>query len=170
MNRRERRRREREIKKIEQKLRKDALQPRTDDQESPTRLRRALQSLQRVVSRTNVLLTLVLALLGVASGYALFHPHVSVEPGLVLNSVDPFSTAFTIKNENSVFTVYDIKSICWTQGVNTSNNIRVWGPGPPERTQFAIPVLEPMGQQHNWLSFRDWRPWLIYGSRSSSPN
>jgi hypothetical protein len=144
MDRRERRRRARETKKIEQKLRKAALQPRLDHQESPTRLRQALQSLRRVVTRTYVLFTLVVALVGIASGYALFHPRVSVEPGLVLNSVDPFSTAFTIKNENSVFPVYDIKSICWTQGVNTSNNIRVWGPGPPERTRFTIPVLEPM--------------------------
>ena len=123
---------------------KETLQPRPERKESPTRMRRVLQSFQKTVSGTKVLWSLVAAVLTVAASYALFHPHLSVEPGLLLNPVDPFSTAFTIKNESSIFAAHDIKSICWTQGINTSHNIRVWGPGPFENTQFTIPVLEPM--------------------------
>ncbi len=129
---------------MEEKLGKGASRPHTERKGSPTRLRRVLQAFQKTVSGTKVLWSLVGAVLSVAAGYALFHPHVSVEPGLLLNPVDPFSTAFTIKNENNLFAVKGLNSICWTQSVTTSNNIRVWAPAPFQKVQHTISVLEPL--------------------------
>ena len=77
-------------------------------------------------------------------GYALFYPHVSVEPGIVLNPVEPFSTAFTIKNENGLFAVKALDAICWTQSVTTANHIRIIAPGQFQHVQQSIPVLEPL--------------------------
>jgi hypothetical protein len=146
MDRRERRRRARELRKIEEKLNKKASQLHTEHRESQTRLRQVFEYFQTTVSGTKVLWSLVGAGLAVAAGYALFQPHVSIEPGILLNPADPFSTAFTIKNENSIFAVQNLDTICWTQSVNTSNNIRVWAPAPFERVQHTIPVLEHLAR------------------------
>ena len=144
MDRRKRRRRTRELRKIEEKLEKEALQPLTEHKESPRRLNQVLQIFQKTLSGTRLLKGLVLLGLALASGYALFRPHVSVEPTLLLNPVNPFSTEFTVKNESKILAVHDLTSICWTKSVETSNNIRIWAPGRFERVQREIPILEPL--------------------------
>jgi hypothetical protein len=128
MNRRERRRRARERKKIEEKLKKEASQPRTGRTESPTRLRRVLEAFQKTVSGTRVLLSLLLAVLAWISSYALFHPHVSIEPDILLNPANPFSTQFKITNESVMLAVRDLTSHCWTQSLSTSHNLSIWDP------------------------------------------
>jgi hypothetical protein len=103
MDRRERRRRARERKKMEETLRKES-HPRTEDKPATTRLQ-CMRVFQKTVLGTKVLWGIIIGVLTLAGGYALFYPHVSVEPGIVLNPVEPFSTAFTIKNENSLLAV-----------------------------------------------------------------
>jgi hypothetical protein len=115
MDRRERRRREREGKKIREKLTKEA--------SKESHVRHVLQSFPRV------LWSLFFAGLALAGGYALFHPHVSIEPELFLNPANPFSTQFKITNESTIFSVHTLTSHCWTQSLSTSHNLSIWDPG-----------------------------------------
>src|SRR5713101_1808954 len=145
MDRRERRRRDRERKKVEEQFRKEGSPQKIQRKESPTHLRRGLQALQKTISGTRVLWSLVGVVLAVASGYALFHPHVSVEPELVLNPANPFSTEFKITNESGIFSVHDLASYCWTQSLSTSHNIGIWDPSraTANQPQHKISLLEP---------------------------
>ena len=143
MDRRERRRRARERKKMEETLRKQASQSRREDKPSATR-RRWMRVFQKTLLGTRVLWGTILGLLTLAGGYALLYPHVSVEPGIVLNPVEPFSTAFTIKNENSLLAIKNLDATCWTQSVTTANHIRVIAPGQFQHVQQSIPLLEPL--------------------------
>jgi hypothetical protein len=140
MDRRERRWRERERKKIEEKLKKEASRTRTTNTKEGSLRQRAREYFGRTISGTKRLKNLLFAGLALASAYALFHPHVSVEPQIVLNPVDPFSTAFVIKNESPIFPVHNLNFTCWTRLIKTSNNIRVLGMSP-QQTQGTIPVL-----------------------------
>jgi hypothetical protein len=142
MDRRERRRRARERKKMEETLRKES-HPRTEDKPATTRVQ-CMRVFQKTVLGTKVLWGIIIGLLTLAGGYALFYPHVSVEPGIVLNSVEPFSTAFTIKNENSLLAVKKLDAICWTQSVTTANHIRIIAPGQFQHVQQSIPLLGPL--------------------------
>jgi hypothetical protein len=142
MDRRERRRRARERKKMEETLRKES-RPRTEDKPATARLR-WMRVFQKTVLGTKALWGIIIGLLTLAGGYALFYPHVSVEPGIVLNPVEPFSTAFTIKNENGLLAVKKLDAICWTQSVTTANHIRIIAPGQFQHVQQSIPLLEPL--------------------------
>ncbi len=144
MDRRERRRRAREREKLEEKLTKEALRPHIEHKEAGWLRQKAIQYFGKTILGTKLLKGLVLLGLALASGYALFRPHVSVEPTLLLNPVNPFSTEFTVKNESKILAVHDLTSICWTKSVETSNNIRIWAPGRFERAQREIPILEPL--------------------------
>ena len=55
---------------------------------------------------------LAVAALTLLGGYAIFRPHVSVEPQVALNPVDPYTTQFNIKNENSVFDIHNVDAVC----------------------------------------------------------
>jgi hypothetical protein len=138
MDRRERRRRARERKKIEEKIKK------AQTQEVGGFRQRAKRYFLKTVSGTKLVKNLFFGGLTLAGGYALFHPHVSVEPGLLLEPVNPFSTQFIVKNESKVLAVHDLTSICWTEKVDTGNNISVWAPARFERVQHTIPILEPL--------------------------
>jgi hypothetical protein len=99
------------------------------------------QLFEFVVSKTKLLPSIVFGVLTLLGGYALIRPSISVEPGLLLNPGDPFSTQFEVKNDSSILDVTDIQPSCETIDVETSNNVGMVGlPGIPSPT---IPVLEP---------------------------
>lgn len=133
MDRRERRRRAREFKKMEGRIKKGPLPKHAEHQESPGRFRRVLQALG----------SLVLALVTLAGGYALFRPHVSVERDTTLSPVDPYRTQFAVKNENSVFDVYNVECVCWPRKMNSGNGFSILSLTPLQKVRRTIPRLEP---------------------------
>jgi hypothetical protein len=143
MDRRERRRRERERKKLEEKIKKESSQERKEHKESLPPLRRALLFSQRTLSGTKVVWGLVVWVLTVAAAYALFHPHVSVEPGLLLNPKNPYSTQFTVTNENAILNVHDLDCVCWPRRMVSGNGFSVLSPMPLAKVHHVIPVLNP---------------------------
>src|ERR1700739_819546 len=96
---------------------KSPSQSQTAHKESPSRLKRGLQAFRNTLSKTKVLVTLVLTGCSLVGGYALLRPHVSVEPSLSLNPVDPYTTQFTLKNENRAFEIHSIESVCWPRNM-----------------------------------------------------
>jgi hypothetical protein len=139
MNRKERREKERELKKHEMRLRKQEERLRREGAPSQSLFRRAGQA---IIGKTIWLIGAALALLG---GYALARPHVSVEPSLSLNPLDPYTTQFIVKNENSVFETRDIHCVCWPRKMQTEHNIGVLSLGPLPNVQHTIPILSPGG-------------------------
>lgn len=75
--------------------------------------------------------------------WAVVRPHVSVEPYISLNPVDPYRTQFTIKNENNVFGISNVTSVCWPRRMESSNNIKVLSLAPLQNISHVIPTLEP---------------------------
>lgn len=141
MDRRERRRRARERKKIEEKLHRETAQAHAQYKQSVPPLRRGLIFLRRTLLGTKVLWALVIGGLTLLGGYPLLHPNVSVEPGLLLNPGDPFSTEFTLKNDNPIFEVKDLRPVCRTIYVTTTHNFGMFG--LPPRPSPLIPILGP---------------------------
>jgi hypothetical protein len=84
---------------------------------------------------------LLLAAATLIGGYAIARPNVSVDPDLVLVPGDPYSTQFSVKNENAAFGVRDIQPSCQTIRVITSNNFGMLG--LPSRPQPVVPKLDP---------------------------
>jgi hypothetical protein len=142
MDRRERRRRKRLEDKLIKKLSvKKSPPPRPGHKEAPTppsSARRYYAGTLLGAKRLLGLLVFVLTLLG---GYALIRPHVSLEPDLLLNPVDPFSTQFSVTNQNLIFTVKSLQPACSTQFVETSHKIRLTG--LPPFPSPSIPKLDP---------------------------
>jgi hypothetical protein len=143
MDRHERRRRKRLEAKLQKKLSgKAALPPPIENKESPTRIGRALRAFQRTVSRTRLLWTLLLGGLSLAGGYALFRPHISVEPYVSLDPVDPYKTQFVVKNENRAFNAYNVECVCWPRRMESGNGFSVLSLGPLPNVKHTIPSLE----------------------------
>lgn len=130
MNRHERREKERELKKREEKIRKE---------EERFRKEPGPQNRLRWVGQ--VILAIIGLGLGFGSYLAVARPHVSVEPALLLNPGDPYSTQFSVTNENSLFAVRDLHPSCRTIDVVTSNNVGMFG--MPPRLSPPIPRIEP---------------------------
>jgi hypothetical protein len=85
---------------------------------------------------------LVLAVLGLVGGYALFRPHVSIEPQMALNPVDPYTTQFNIKNESALFDIHNINAVCWPRNMESGNNFRVISLAPLPNVHHEIKLLE----------------------------
>jgi hypothetical protein len=142
MDRKERRRR----KRLEDKLKKKnsakaSSPPHKDHKEFPPSQSWASRYFSKTISRTKVLWTLVAAVLAMLAGFALFRPQVSLEPDLLLNPGDPFSTQFSVTNLNRIFTAKDLQPACYTLFVRTSNDVELRG--LPPRPSPVIPALEP---------------------------
>lgn len=142
MDRKERRRRARELKKKEDKLKKEGPRPHTEHNESIPRRTSARAYLARLTSRTRKLLwALAGAALALVGAYPSIRPHISVEPNTVLNPGDPFSTQFSVTNENLIFDTKDLQPSCRTIDVVTSHNVGMFG--LPPRPSPPIPRLGP---------------------------
>jgi hypothetical protein len=85
---------------------------------------------------------LAVAALTLLGGYAIFRPHVSVEPQVALNPVDPYTTQFDIKNENSVFDIHNVDAVCWPRSMQSGNNFSVVSPVPLKNVHHEILLLE----------------------------
>jgi hypothetical protein len=132
MNRTERREKERALKKQEERLRKQE-----------ERLNKALPRESRLSKAGKVTVATVSFGLALISYYAVARPRVSVEPYLSLNPADPYSVQFTVKNENSIFQVYDLHSVCWPRRMDSGNGFSIISPGPLPKIQHTIPELQP---------------------------
>lgn len=84
---------------------------------------------------------LVVAGLTLLGGYAIFRPHVSIEPQIALNPVDPYTTQFNIKNENLVFDIRDVNAVCWPRNMESGNGFSVVSPVPLKNVHHEIPLL-----------------------------
>jgi hypothetical protein len=84
----------------------------------------------------------ILAGLALIGGYALFRPHVSIEPQMALNPVDPYTTQFNIKNENALFDIYNVNAVCWPRNMESGNNFSVVSLGPLPNIHHEIRLLE----------------------------
>lgn len=146
MNRKERRRRAREKKKLEEKLRREAPQSHIAHAESQQPQSQGGQYFRKTVSRTKVLWGLVLGAITLLGGYALFHPHVSVEPGLLLNPLDPYSTQFTVTNNNEIFDIRTVNCVCWPRKMDSGNGFSVVSPGYLPNVHHLIPLLQSGAQ------------------------
>lgn len=138
MDRRERRYRNRLEKKLAEKLAKEkqATKAEVVANQSPSR-----KFLARALTRTRIIWGIVISGLSLLGYYAAFNPHVSVEPGLLLNPGDPFTTQFDITNDSQVFTITDLNPSCYTVYVQTTNNVQQIN--LPPRTSPTIPQLGP---------------------------
>jgi hypothetical protein len=82
----------------------------------------------------------ILALLGTSGTYSQFHPHVTLDPALLLNPVDPFSTQFNVTNQSRNFAIRRLHTACPTMFVETSHQVRLMGLPPLPAPE--IPILE----------------------------
>jgi hypothetical protein len=105
---------------------------------------RARQYFEQTISRTKLLVGLVVTGLAFLGGYQLLRPHISVDPGLLLNPGDPFTTRFDVKNENAILSVFDLNPSCHTIYVMTDHNVGL--EGLPARPAPTIPLIEPVEQ------------------------
>jgi hypothetical protein len=161
MDRHERRRRKRLEAKLERKIRgKETSQLPADHKESPLLQQRGLRALLNTASIAKILWSLVLAGLALLGGYGLVRPSVSVDPNLLLNPGDPFSTQFSVTNENVLFDVHDLHPSCRTIQVITSNNVGLLG--LPPRPSPAIALLS--ARQKSTINCPPWIGGLGAGS------
>ena len=84
---------------------------------------------------------IVALLVGLVSSLVVFRPHVSIEPQISLNPVNPYTTQFNIKNESSVFDVHDIDAVCWPRNMESANGFSVVSLGPLANVHHKIRVL-----------------------------
>ena len=91
----------------------------------PTQQSPGISNQKQRLSRTKKALSFALAVLGFLGGYALFSPHVSIQPSKLLNTADPFSALFSVKNDNVLFSVNNFISSCRTILVLTDRSDNV---------------------------------------------
>jgi hypothetical protein len=132
MNRTERRKKERELKKQEERLRKQE-----------KRLSEAMPRESRLKRVAGIILGIITFGFALVGYYAVARPHVSIEPSLPLNPFDPYSTQFTLKNENPISSIYDIHCGCWPRRMESGNGFSVISPGPLSNIQHTILLLNP---------------------------
>jgi hypothetical protein len=143
MDRKERRRKARERKKLEGKLRKEAPRLETERRVSSTRLSRVLRTLTHAVTSTKVLWGLFGILVTLLGFWKVVRPHVSIEPYISLNPVDPYSVQFTVKNESGLFEVHDINCVCWPRSMQSGNGFSVVSFTPLPNMHHQIRILAP---------------------------
>ena len=89
-----------------------------------------------------LLVNFVLAILAFTGGYALLRPHVSLEPFLQPNPKQPLNALFSVTNDNSIFEVHDLMSVCVIWHYTTSKN-NIIGNSLIAPTRDKIFILEP---------------------------
>jgi hypothetical protein len=143
MDRRERRRRARERKRLEESVKKAASRSGVAHGGARSRRKGVLQALRKTASGTKVLWAVAAAGVALLSGYSLFRPHVSVEPYIALNPANPYSTQFSIKNESRLFEVHSVDCVCWPRQMESGNGFSVISPAPLQKMRHTIAVLRP---------------------------
>jgi hypothetical protein len=77
----------------------------------------------------------------VVLGLIAFGPHISIEPQLALNPINPYTTQFNIKNENLIFDVHEMNAVCWPRSMASANGFSVVSPVPLVNVHHQIPLL-----------------------------
>jgi hypothetical protein len=103
--------------------------------------RRGLEIFQKSVPWARLAMGLIGAGLAALAYYGAFRPHVSVEPYLSLNPVDPYKTQFVVKNENSIFDVRNVECVCWPRRMESGNGFSIISPVPLQNIRHTIPIL-----------------------------
>ncbi|MGB8582505.1 MAG: hypothetical protein WCD47_16910 [Candidatus Sulfotelmatobacter sp.] len=146
MNKRQRKNKARQLKSKSQGqiIAKVSSPPHTERKVPTPHPRRGITFFEKTLSGTKLLWSLVVVVpITLAGGYATCRRHVSVEPYVPLSPVDPYQTQFTVRNENSVFEVHDIKSVCWPRKMASGNGFSVISPAPLQNVSHEIPSLGP---------------------------
>jgi hypothetical protein len=125
MGRKERREAQRELERLKKRLEKET--PKV------SLARRLLKNVWAVVGVAALLLGLLRTLLA-------FLPHVSIEPQITLNPVNPYTTQFNIKNE-TIFDVHHVNAVCWPRNMASENGFSVVSFGPLPNVHHEIPLL-----------------------------
>jgi hypothetical protein len=112
------------------------------------------------ITKVWVLITAVATGFGLLAGFDSLRPGVSVKQGQQLDPKDPFSTQFTVTNENHWADVTDLHPSCRTIHVVTSHNV-VLEALPPLQS-LPIPVLKPL--QPDTIACNRWIGGLGYGA------
>ena len=120
--RREEQRREEKAKIAQKKREQEELSRKT----AATKL---LRSLRVLVQGWNLVVVLGV-LTGLVASYVVFKPHVSVEPLMSLDPVNPYTAQFNIKNENPLLEIHDINAVCWPRRMESGNGFSVVSFGP----------------------------------------
>lgn len=97
----------------------------------------------RVVKFLGRLWSLILVALALVGYYAVVKPHVSVDPQVTLNPVDPFTTEFVVTNDSSAFSIRQLEFTCWSPSTKTSHNIQIWSPVAQEKRTGIIQDIGP---------------------------
>jgi hypothetical protein len=103
--------------------------------------RRALEIFRKSVPWARLATAFIGAGLAALAYYGTFRPHVSVEPYLSLNPVDPYKTQFVVKNENSIFDVRNVECVCWPRRMESGNGFSIISPVPLQNIKHTIPIL-----------------------------
>ena len=128
-------------------------QPKLKEPPQPPLTTRVLSAAASGGKRLLGIVLTLLGLLGALGVYAVWYPHVTIDPDRLLNPGDPFSTLFSVKNDNIIFSVRDFHPSCYTIYVVTDHNVGMMG--LPPRPTTTIPVIEP--QQKTTI---DCPPWV----------
>jgi hypothetical protein len=80
---------------------------------------------------------------GLIASYVVFKPHVSVEPLIALDPVNPYTAQFNIKNENPLLEIHDINAVCWPRRMESGNGFSVLSLGPLPNIHREIASLAP---------------------------
>jgi len=140
MNKKQRKRRERERRKSQAGVGDEPQRPSgPEPAASPSLLRRFFG----LVNKPARIVWAIVVAGSVLLSYSVLRPHVSLEPYIPLNPVDPYSTQFTVKNENSVFSVQDVECVCWPRRMDSGNGFSVLSFAPLQKVHRNIPLLEP---------------------------
>ena len=101
---------------------------------------RARRYFVRTIANTKVLWSLFLAGVAIVSVYVQLRPAVSVEPGIVLDPGDPYSTQFEVTNTNPIFGLTELQPSCYTVRTLTKNNV-----GMSELRSPPVPMVPSLG-------------------------
>jgi hypothetical protein len=143
MDRHERRRRKRLEVKLQKKISgKVASSQRLENKESPPPQSWVRRYFSKTISRTKTVWALIGIVLSLLSGFALLRPHISVEPYLPLDPVNPYKTQFIVKNESRAFEVHNVECVCWPRRMESGNGFSVISPAPLQNVRHTIPNLE----------------------------
>jgi hypothetical protein len=74
------------------------------------------------------------------------------EPYIPLNPIDPYSTQFVVKNENTIFDTCSVDCVCWPRRMNSGNGLSVVSPGLLPHLNHTIPRLIPGGERNEHLN------------------
>jgi hypothetical protein len=127
---------------MSRKLRRQAQRDNRKREEALQKQAVKLPMYRRVLTSAWTAFVAFTVVVGLVAAYPMYRPHISIEPQIALNPVDPYTTQFNLKNENPMFGIYSINAVCWPRSMQSGNNFSVISPGPLPNVHHEIPGLE----------------------------